>query len=144
MTQYRDRIPLPPPDAQRTNMTCHFCIVGCGYHVYKWPENREGGRAPEENALGLDFRRQVPPLTVIMTPPMHNVVTDRDGSRHHIMILPDKECAVRPRRRRRRLREHLGHRQADVHALQTPMVRIHNRRPTTPSATPPATWAWAS
>jgi arsenite oxidase large subunit len=94
MTQYRDRIPLPPPDAQRTNMTCHFCIVGCGYHVYKWPENREGGRAPEENALGLDFRQQIPALGIIMTPPMHNVVTDRDGSRHHIMILPDKQCVV--------------------------------------------------
>ncbi|MBK1724648.1 arsenate reductase (azurin) large subunit [Thiocystis violacea] len=94
MTQYRDRIPLPPPDAQRTNMTCHFCIVGCGYQVYKWPENREGGRAPDENALGLDFRKQLPALGIIMTPPMHNVVTDRDGSRHHIMILPDKECVV--------------------------------------------------
>jgi|UPI00037A2CFA hypothetical protein len=35
MTQFSDRIPLPPPDAQRTNMTCHFCIVGCGYHVYQ-------------------------------------------------------------------------------------------------------------
>jgi arsenite oxidase large subunit len=94
MTQYRDRIPLPPPDARRTNMTCHFCIVGCGYHVYKWPENREGGRAPNENALGLDFRQQIPALGIIMTPPMHNVVTDRDGSRHHIMILPDKQCVV--------------------------------------------------
>lgn len=45
MSQYKDRVPLPPTDAQRSNMTCHFCIVGCGYHVYKWPENREGGRA---------------------------------------------------------------------------------------------------
>ena len=94
MTQFSDRVPLPPPDAQRTNLTCHFCIVGCGYHVYKWPENREGGRAPNENALGLDFRRQLPQLAIIMTPAMHNVVTDRDGSRHHIMILPDKECVV--------------------------------------------------
>lgn len=94
MTQFTDRVPLPPPDAQRSNLTCHFCIVGCGYHVYKWPENREGGRAPNENALGLDFRRQLPQLAIIMTPAMHNVVTDRDGSRHNIMILPDKECVV--------------------------------------------------
>ncbi len=34
-TQIKDRIALPPKDAQKTNMTCHFCIVGCGYHVYK-------------------------------------------------------------------------------------------------------------
>lgn len=51
-------------------------IVGCGYHVYKWPESREGGRAPDENALGLDYRRQLGPLSVIMTPAMHNVVTN--------------------------------------------------------------------
>ncbi|MCB1816266.1 MAG: hypothetical protein KDK04_31740, partial [Candidatus Competibacteraceae bacterium] len=37
MAKYQDRIPAPPVDAQKTNMVCHFCIVGCGYHVYKWP-----------------------------------------------------------------------------------------------------------
>ncbi|WP_159439526.1 hypothetical protein [Pseudomonas migulae] len=26
--------------------------MGCGYHVYKWPVNQEGGCPPEENALG--------------------------------------------------------------------------------------------
>lgn len=90
----KDRLPLPPTSAKKTNMCCHFCIVGCGYHVYKWPELQEGGRAPEENALGLDFRRQLSPLQVTMTPAMHTVVTDRDGSRHNVMILPDRECVV--------------------------------------------------
>ena len=59
MATNEDRVALPPTDAQKTNLTCHFCIVGCGYHVYKWPENQEGGRAPDENALGLDFRKQL-------------------------------------------------------------------------------------
>lgn len=94
MATSKDRIALPPANAQRTNMTCHFCIVGCGYHVYKWPEQTEGGRAPEANALKLDFRRQLPPLTAILTPAMTNVVTDADGSRHNIMIVPDKACSV--------------------------------------------------
>jgi arsenite oxidase large subunit len=94
MSQRPDRIPLPPPDAQRTNMTCHFCIVGCGYHVYKWPANREGGRAPDENALGLDFRRQLGPQQLIMTPAMHNQIADRDGRRWNVMVLPDKACLV--------------------------------------------------
>lgn len=89
-----DRLPLPPVNAQKTNMTCHFCIVGCGYHVYKWPEHKEGGRAADQNALGIDFTRQVPPLQLTMTPAMHNVVTDRDGRRRNIMILPDRECVV--------------------------------------------------
>ena len=39
MSTTKDRIALPPVNAQKTNMTCHFCIVGCGYHVYKWDAN---------------------------------------------------------------------------------------------------------
>jgi len=94
MSTRKDRVALPPANAQKTNMTCHFCIVGCGYRVYKWPENGEGGRAPHQNALGLDFRKQLPPLQVVMTPAMQNVITDKDGTRHSIMIVPDKQCVV--------------------------------------------------
>jgi arsenite oxidase large subunit len=90
----KDRVALPPVNAQKTNMTCHFCIVGCGYHVYKWPEDQEGGRAPTQNALGLDFRKQLPPMAVTLTPAMTNTVTDADGKRYNIMIVPDKACTV--------------------------------------------------
>ena len=93
-TRIKDRIALPPKDAQKTNMTCHFCIVGCGYHVYKWDANTEGGRAASQNALGLDFTRQLPPLAVTMTQAMTNTITDRGGKRWNIMVLPDKECTV--------------------------------------------------
>jgi len=94
MSVFKDRVPLPPVNAKKTNLTCHFCIVGCGYHVYKWPENTEGGRAPSQNALGLDYRKQLTPLTQIMTPAMHNVIEGADGKRHNIMVLPDKQCSV--------------------------------------------------
>ena len=94
MTMRKDRVALPPVSAQKTNLVCHFCIVGCGYHVYKWPENQEGGRAPNQNALGLDFRKQLPPLALTMTPAMTNVITDHGGQRSNIMILPDKNCSV--------------------------------------------------
>lgn len=93
-TDIRDRIALPTKDAQKSNMTCHFCIVGCGYHVYKWDASREGGRAPSENALGLDFRKQLPPMAITMTPAMTNTVTDRTGKRWNIMVVPDKQCVV--------------------------------------------------
>ena len=92
MSTTKDRVALPPVNAQRTNLTCHFCIVGCGYHVYKWDADTEGGRAPHQNALGLDFRKQLPPLRKIMTPAMTNVITDKDGTRYNIMIVPDKRC----------------------------------------------------
>jgi arsenite oxidase large subunit len=90
----KDRIALPPVGARRTQMTCHFCIVGCGYHVYKWEVNREGGKAPNQNALGLDFRKQLPPLAITLTPAMTNVITDGDGRGYNVMIVPDKNCVV--------------------------------------------------
>ncbi|MBT2297607.1 arsenate reductase (azurin) large subunit [Pseudomonas fluorescens] len=94
MNPFKDRIPLPPPSAQKTNMTCHFCIVGCGYKVFKWPANQEGGRAPAENALNLDFTRQLAPLQVTLTPAMVNTIKDNDGNAYNVMILPDKDCVV--------------------------------------------------
>ncbi|MBV1790260.1 arsenate reductase (azurin) large subunit [Marinobacterium sp. D7] len=94
MTGFKDRIPLPPAGAQRTNMTCHFCIVGCGYHVYKWPVTQEGGLAPEQNALGVDFRRQVGPLQLILTPAMVNRIREHDGREYYTLAVPDKACEV--------------------------------------------------
>lgn len=89
-----DPIALPPVDAQRTCMTCHFCIVGCGYTVYKWDAGREGGRAPGQNALGVDFRSQVPSMGVTLTRAMTNTITTRDGERQRVLIVPDKSCEV--------------------------------------------------
>ncbi|HNN91444.1 MAG TPA: arsenate reductase (azurin) large subunit [Pseudomonadota bacterium] len=94
MTRYTDRIPLPPKSAGKTQLTCHFCIVGCGYHVYKWPEGSEGGRAPTENALGIDYRRQQPALSQVLTTAMHNVIDDGDGRRYNLLVLPDRGCVV--------------------------------------------------
>lgn len=87
-------VPLPPKHADKFTTVCQFCIVGCGYHVYKWPAARRGGPAPEDNALGIDFRKQQPALGTWISPNMHTTVTDRDGSRHHIVIVADSRCQV--------------------------------------------------
>ena len=71
------RVPIPPVDAERRNTVCQFCIVGCGYRVYKWPEGREGGPAPRDNALGLDLREPLPPNSAWIAPAMHRVITER-------------------------------------------------------------------
>ena len=89
-----DRLTLPPVDAKKTNLTCHFCIVGCGYHVYKWPENKEGGKAPNQNSLKLDFRKQLPAFSVVATKAQQTVVADKDGSRHNVLVIPDQACVV--------------------------------------------------
>src|SRR3546814_19465084 len=84
-----------PPISTRTGTLFPYTtLFRSGYHVYKWPEQKEGGRAPEDNALGLDFRKQLPPYATTLTPAMTNVITEHDGSRHNIMIVPDKECVV--------------------------------------------------
>ena len=89
-----ERAPLPPKDAQRFNTVCQFCIVGCGYQVYKWPLARSGGPHPSDNAFGLDFRKAQPAFGTWVAPINHRVVTDKDGSRHHVVILPDQACRV--------------------------------------------------
>jgi arsenite oxidase large subunit len=97
MPVYRptDRLPLPPADAQTFKAVCHYCIVGCGYNIYKWPEGQAGGFAPAENALGVDYTTFVGPLTGDwIAPAHHTVITERDGSRFNVVIKPDKECVV--------------------------------------------------
>ncbi len=85
--------PLPPPDAEEFRTVCQFCIVGCGYRVYRWPEGRDGGLAPDENALGADFRMQQPAFGAWLPPLAHSVITEK-GGRHNVAILPDDGCLV--------------------------------------------------
>jgi arsenite oxidase large subunit len=87
-------VPLPPPDAQRFSTVCQFCIVGCGYHVYKWPLGRDGGPAPADNALGVDYRQPLPALSDWISPLMHTQITERDGQRYNVVVVPDHACTV--------------------------------------------------
>ena len=43
-----DRLPIIPADAKEFNVTCHYCIVGCGYKAYTWAVNKQGGTAPDQ------------------------------------------------------------------------------------------------
>lgn len=88
------KVPLPPPDAQSFTTVCQFCIVGCGYKVYKWPADREGGAAPAANALGVDFRQPQLAFGKWIAPSMHSVITERDGKRFNVAIVPDDQCTV--------------------------------------------------
>ena len=47
-----DHVPLPPPDARVVTTACDYCVVGCGYKAYTWPEGREGGPRADQNAFG--------------------------------------------------------------------------------------------
>lgn len=88
------RVPLPPKTAKTFRTVCQFCIVGCGYRVFKWPEGKDGGPEPEANALAIDYRQPQGPDGTWISANMHTVVTDKDGSRHSVVIVADQDCQV--------------------------------------------------
>ena len=46
-----DRLPIIPADAKEHNVTCQFCIVGCGYKAYSWDINEQGGPSPSDKQV---------------------------------------------------------------------------------------------
>jgi arsenite oxidase large subunit len=89
-----DRLPIIPKDAKEFNVTCHYCIVGCGYKAYSWPVNKQGGAAADQNKFGVDLGKQQPANTAAWySPSMYNIVR-QNGEDVHIVIKPDKDCEV--------------------------------------------------
>ena len=86
-----DRLPIPPKDAKVHNVTCHYCIVGCGYKAYTWDRNKQG--TPTENAFGIDLSKQQGADGTWMAPSMYNVVK-QDGKDVHLAVMPDHDCVV--------------------------------------------------
>lgn len=89
-----DRLPIIPADAKKHNVTCHYCIVGCGYHAYTWAANKQGGTDAGSNAFGVDLSKQQPAETdAWYAPSMYNIV-QQNGQDVHIVIKPDHACEV--------------------------------------------------
>ncbi|WP_299737311.1 arsenate reductase (azurin) large subunit [uncultured Roseobacter sp.] len=84
-------VPLPPPDADVISTACDYCIVACGYKVYRWPVagGKVGGPKAEDNAFNEDF--PVAPLGAWVAPNQHNIVL-HNGAPHHVVIIPDKDA----------------------------------------------------
>ncbi len=83
-------VPLPPKGADVITTACDYCIVACGYKVYRWPVagGRSGGPKASQNAFGADFPVEV--LGPWVAPNQHNVVL-HEGEPHHVVIVPDKD-----------------------------------------------------
>ena len=87
-----DSAPLPPKHADVLTTCCDYCIVACGYKVYRWPVGSgDGGPKASENAFGIDFPSA--PLQDWVAPAQHNVVM-HEGRPHNIVITPDKATTV--------------------------------------------------
>ncbi|HHI82809.1 MAG TPA: arsenite oxidase large subunit, partial [Rhizobiales bacterium] len=84
-------VPLPPKDADVITTACDYCIVACGYKVYRWPVKggKVGGPKAKENAFGVNFPVEV--LGPWVAPNQHNIVL-HNGEPHHVVILPDKQA----------------------------------------------------
>jgi arsenite oxidase large subunit len=89
-----DRLPIIPADAKEHNVTCHYCIVGCGYKAYTWPMNKQGGFDAKSNKFGVDLSKQQGAETVAWhAPSMYNVVK-QNGQDVQLVIEPDVNCVV--------------------------------------------------
>ncbi|QMU56872.1 MAG: arsenate reductase (azurin) large subunit [Boseongicola sp.] len=87
-----DRLPIIPADAKEQNVTCHYCIVGCGYKAYTWPINKQGTNT--DNIFGVDLGEQQSMDTdAWYAPSMYNIV-QQDGEDVHLVIKPDSDCVV--------------------------------------------------
>ncbi|MFN7223048.1 MAG: arsenate reductase (azurin) large subunit [Paracoccaceae bacterium] len=87
-----DRLPIIPAGAKEHNVTCHYCIVGCGYKAYTWPLKTQG--STDSNWSGEDLSKQQSAETAAWyAPSMYNVVK-QNGKDVHLVIKPDVDCVV--------------------------------------------------
>ncbi len=88
-----DGVPLPPnSDTSQLKVlptACDYCIVGCGFHAYVWPQPDQG--TEDNNGLGVDF--PVGPFGRWISPNMHTVV-EIDGKPHNVVVMPDQNEVV--------------------------------------------------
>ncbi len=124
-----DDVPIPPPHAEVLPTGCEYCIVGCGYKVYRWPYHQTGGSDAKQNAFHADF-----PVSSAsgkwVSPNMHNVVR-HNGELHHVVIMPDGEEAVNRKGNHSVRGGTLGlkpynPRTPTAERLQTPLLRSRN------------------
>ena len=87
-----DKIPLPPADAEVFTTACDYCIVACGYKVYRWPAGKVGSEAADKNAFGKKFPTAIMQACWI-SPNQHNMVSV-NGKPHHIAVVGDSESKV--------------------------------------------------
>jgi arsenite oxidase large subunit len=87
-----DWVPLPPRNAKVFTTACDYCIVGCGYKAYVWPDGKEGGPRASQNAFGIDY--PAPALSGRWVSPNQHNYCLVDGRKHHVVVVPDGDAAV--------------------------------------------------
>jgi arsenite oxidase large subunit len=131
-----DRLPIVPANAKEHNVTCHFCIVGCGYKAYTWDINAQGDTDPSQNKFGVDLSKQQQAESHSWyAPSMYNIVK-QGGKDVHMVIMPDHTCSVNSglgsvRGARMAETSHSSARGTQMNRLTSPMVwRYGQMQPT--------------
>jgi len=122
-------VPVPPPDAEVHPTACDYCIVGCGYKAYTWPVGSEGASAASSNAFKQAFPIE-PAGANWVSPNMHNIVR-RNGTLHHVVVVPDGETAVNRKgnhsvRGGKIASKPYNPNRPTADRLQSPMVRVND------------------
>ena len=85
------KIPLPPKDAEVFTTACDYCIVACGYKVYRWSIAQPLGTA-KNNALNEHY-----PTSMLsgkwISSNQHNIVS-HNGEPHYVAVIPDGDSTV--------------------------------------------------
>jgi len=86
-----EEIPLPPKGCDILTTACDYCIVACGYKVYRWPVKQKVGTL-KDNALECEF-----PVGIMsgkwISPNQHNIVL-HNGEPHYVVVIADADTAV--------------------------------------------------
>ncbi len=94
--QPEDKIPLPPKDAEVFTTCCDYCVMACGYKVYRWPASGpHGGPKRNENALNRNY--PLLPLQGGWVGPNQFTQATADGKLYNIAVIADPDSkAVNP------------------------------------------------
>ncbi|MCF6330631.1 MAG: arsenate reductase (azurin) large subunit [Sulfurimonas sp.] len=82
-----ENIPLPPVGCDILTTVCDYCIVGCGYKVYRWPIKEKIGTAKNNTLINKNKTRKW------VSPNQHNIVM-HNNEPHYVVILPDADASV--------------------------------------------------
>lgn len=88
-----ERVPLPPRNADVLTTCCDYCIVACGYKVYRWPvDGPNGGPQQGNNALGRDYT--LAPLQGNWLGPNQFTQAMHNNRLHNIAVIADGDADV--------------------------------------------------
>ena len=91
--QPEDKIPLPPKNAEVLTTCCDYCVMACGYKVYRWPASApDGGPKASQNALNRNY--PLGPLQGGWVGPNQFTQAVYNGKLYNLAVVADPDADV--------------------------------------------------